>query len=90
MWIRCCYWYRDVFISRANSILQKKSRGNITVAPDADHQCCPVSGQQRRNNIDQTHLVLLSGKLMLQKHKDGEWKDSWLITVIGHLKQGDF
>ena len=39
----------------------------VDVAKVNRQQCC--SGQQRLNYVDRTHLVLASGKLVLQKIK---------------------
>ena len=46
-------------------------RGNFYVAEVIQQLCClEESGQQRLNNVYQTHLVLANGKLVLGKKKE--------------------
>ena len=45
---------------------------NVAVAEVYQPHCLEESGQWLEN-VDQTHLVLASGKLVLQKSKAGGW-----------------
>ena len=51
--------------------MQKNSEAQIVNVAEVNHPCCFEESGQWLENVDQTHLVLASGKLVLQTRNAG-------------------